>query len=399
MSEPNGTEIGLRRVPLPASEPEPGSEPALVERIREEIAATGPMRFARFMERALYEPGLGYYRRPVAAPGTAGDFLTAPETHPIFGRTVARQLDEVWRRLDRPARFTLREHGAGEGALAAAILDGLATERSGLLEAIVVEPIEVEPARLEAFARRLAAAGHASRHRPAGDEPVVGAVLANEVLDALPVHRVVLRDGALRERLVDWQDDGFVEIDAPPTTPALAARLAAEGVELVEGQVAELALAVDGWVAGAAASLARGVLLLIDYGHPATELYGPRRRAGTLAAYVRHRVHDDPFRNVGRQDLTAHVDLTAVERAARASGLEPLGATTQAEFLAGLGIEELLREAQADPGATVAGYAALRAGLMRLLDPAATGKFAILAFGRGIAAEPPLRGFSFRLRR
>ncbi len=150
-------------------------------------------------------------------------------------------------------------------------------------------------------------------------------------------------------------------------------------------------------MAAAAASLERGLLLAIDYGHPAADLYGPRRRAGSLVAYVNHRAHDDPFLNVGRQDLTAHVDVTAVERAARAVGLDHLGTTTQAEFLVGLGMEALLREAQADPAAGLEDLLALRAAVARLLDPAVTGRFAVMAFGRNVPAGPPLRGLSFRL--
>jgi SAM-dependent MidA family methyltransferase len=392
-------EVGVRPGWLPPADP--GSDPELVDRIRAEIADRGPITFARFMERALYEPGLGYYRRPRPGPGRRGDFLTAPETHPIFGRTVGRQLDEVWQRLDRPDPFVVREHGAGEGALAVAILDGLRADRSGLADAVRYEAVEVEPARLDAFATRLADAGHARRRadqRRGADSPaIVGAVLANEVLDALPVHRVEQRSSEMVELLVGWQDDRFVEVVAPPTTPLLVARLRSEGVRLVEGQRAEICLALDPWIGAAAAGLERGVMVLIDYGHRAADLYGARRRAGTLAAYVNHRVHDDPFPNVGRQDLTAHVDVTAVERAAVDAGLVQLGMTTQAEFLAGLGIDEILREVQADPATTLESYLALRSGLLRLLDPAATGGFRVMAFGRRLPADPrPLRGFSFR---
>ena len=387
---------GLRRVPLGALDV--GSEPELVERLREEIERDGPITFARFMERALYEPGLGYYRRPRPGPGRGGDFLTAPETHPIFGHALSRLVTDVWERLDRPFPFVLREHGAGEGALAIAILDGLA-ETPELLEAIVVEPVELEPARLEAFDTRLDAAGHGARHRPAGTAAITGLALANEVLDALPVHRLVQRGADLREVLVGWRDGGFVDVEAPPSSPRLEERLSREQIALVDGQRAEVCLAIHDWVATAAAQLRRGVLLVIDYGHPAAELYGPRRRAGSLAAYVNHRVHDDPLVNVGRQDLTAHVDVSAVQDAAVAAGLVALGATSQAELLAGLGIEELLQRAQSDPATTMESYVTLRAGLMRLLDPAATGAFRVLAFGRDVPIEPPLRGFEFRLQR
>ena len=389
-------QAALRRDPPRA---DPGDEPELVARLRDEIEREGPTTFARFMDRALYEPELGYYRRTRPGPGREGDFLTAPETHAIFGRAVARQLDEVWDRLGRPDPFVLREYGAGVGTLAREVLDGLKQEASGLTAAIRYEPIEVEAARIEALAANLAAAGHADALARTADPPgpITGVVLANEVLDALPVHRVVLRGGRLHELFVEWRDGGFQELEGDPSTPALAERLEAEAVQLREGQRAEICLALDRWVADAAAGLERGLLLLVDYGYPASELYGPRRLAGTLMAYVAHRAHDDPWINVGRQDLTAHVDVTAVERAAASAGLDRLGVTTQAELLVGLGVQTLLQEAQADPAMTLERYVALRSGLMRLLDPAATGRFRVMAFGRDLPGDPPLRGFTYRL--
>ncbi len=389
-------EAALRRDPARA---DPGDQPELVARLRDEIGREGRITFARFMERALYEPGLGYYRRARPGPGREGDFLTAPETHAVFGRAVARQLDEVWDRLGRPDPFVLREYGAGVGTLARDVLDGLEQEASGLGGAIRYEPIEVEAGRFTALAANLAAAGHADALAAPADPPppITGVVLANEVLDALPVHRVVLRDGRLRELFVEWRDGGFQELEGDPSTPALARRLEAEAVQLREGQRAEISLVLDGWVAAAAAGLERGLLLLVDYGYPASELYGPRRLAGTFMAYVAHRAHDSPWINVGHQDLTAHVDITAVERAAASAGLDRLGVTTQAEFLVGLGVQTLLQEAQADPAMTLERYVALRSGLMRLLDPRATGRFRVMAFGRGLVTDPPFRGFSYRL--
>jgi SAM-dependent MidA family methyltransferase len=392
-------EAGLRRDPPPSVDV--GSEPELVERMRAEIAAGGPITFARFMERALYEPGLGYYRSAAARPGRGGDFLTAPETHPVFGRALARQLDELWAILGRPNPFVLREHGAGGGTLAVSILDGLRREGSALLEAVRYEPVEVEGARVVEIAARLAEAGFGDvlgRGDTAAEEPIVGCSLANEVADALPVHRVMRRDGRLREIYVDSQSDAFTEVLAEPSTAALAARLDAERVELAEGQRAEISLAVDSWIEAVAAGLRRGLVLIIDYGYPAAELYGPRRAGGTLLAYVNHRAHDDVLTNVGRQDLTAHVDLTAIERAAARTGLVSVGETSQAEFLAGLGITELLAEAQRDPATTLESYLALRSGVMRLLDPAASGGFKVLGFGRGLPPGTELRGFGWRLR-
>jgi SAM-dependent MidA family methyltransferase len=390
---------GFRRV-APASLDDLGEERSLVEQVRAAIAAEGPLTFARFMEIALYDPDAGYYRSAQPRPGRRGDFLTAPEAHPIFGHALARQLTEAWQRLDRPDRFVVREHGAGTGALAEAVLRGLAADGSALREVVRFQPIEVEPRRLDALAARLDEAGFGDAVEGADSRPITGVVLANEVLDALPVHRVGIREGRLVERFVglDPVSGSFADAWGEPSTPALAARLATGKVTLSEGQDAEICLALDGWVAAAAASLARGLLLVIDYGEPAGTLYDNARRPhGSLRAYARHRVHDDVLAHLGRQDLTAHVDLSALDAAARGAGLDPVGSTTQSAFLAGNGIEELLRAVQADPATSLRDYVELRSALMRLLDPAAMGKFAVVAFGRDWPEGPPLAGFAWHV--
>lgn len=377
---------GLRREPAPDLDAVE-SDPVLVERIREEIDRNGPLPFARFMELALYDSERGYYRADAARPGREGDFLTAPEAHPLFGRALARLLEDV-RQVLAGKTFTIREYGAGEGRLAEAVL--------GAMEGpdVRYRAVEVEPRRIERLRSRLEGAGLADRLVPDDGSPIVGAVVANEVLDAIPTHRVVQRAGHLREILVSWLDGHFVDVESDPTTPSLADRLAFEGVELSEGQQAEVCLAVDEWVATAAAGLERGILLLIDYGYPALELYEPGRRPrGTLAAYLRHRAHEDPYRAVGRQDLTAHIDVTAVERAAVRAGLDHLATTTQAQFLAALGAGELLVALQTAPGETLGTYLEARSALVRMLDPAAMGRFRVMAFGRGLPAGRTLRGF------
>ena len=388
----------LRREPPPDLS-EVGQDDALIGRIAAEIERTGPMTFARFMDLALYDPDGGYYRSDAVRPGRAGDFITAPEAHPIFGAAMGRALDEVWERLGRPDPFVIREHGAGTGALAEGILAGLSAAGSGLGAAIRYEAVEIDARRMATFRDRLTTAGFEAALAPPPPGPIVGCVLANEVIDALPVHRVGVRDGRLAERYVDRIDDTFVDSWRDPSTPALAARLAEDGVELLEGQSAEICLALDPWIAEAAAVLERGLLLLIDYGAPAGDLYDPvRRRDGTLRAYLRHRVHDDPYRHVGRQDLTAHVDVSAVERAASRAGLSTIGITTQAEFLVGVGTESLLRAVQADPATTMSDYLEVRSALMRLLDPAAMGRFRVMAFGRDWPSGPPLAAFAYTLR-
>jgi SAM-dependent MidA family methyltransferase len=400
-------EIGLRRVTeLDPGAPLPESDPHLVAKIAAEIRATGPMTFARFMELALYDPEAGYYSRSGAAdgeasgPGRRGDFLTAPESHPIFGWALARHLESVWLALDRPARFVVREHGAGTGALAAGILDGLRRAGSGLFDAIRYQAIDSSPARLESLRERLGWLGLGGCLDRPGDPPVVGAILANELLDALPVHRLEgAPDGALLERFLDLDRSGpgdtpaFTTVLGAPSTPALGERLEAEGITLEPGQPAEVCLALDRWVADAAASLDRGELLVIDYGYPASELYRPDR-GSTLRAYHRHRVHADPLVAIGRQDLTAHVDFTAVERAAAAAGLQQAGRTTQAQFLAALEAGELLVGLQTDPTTTLESYLGARSALARMLDPRATGRFAVLAFDRGQLQRDLIRGLT-----
>ena len=388
--------MDLRREPARAVDA--ASDPVLLAAIRDEIERSGPMTFARFMAIALYDPARGYYRGRVARPGRAGDFLTAPEASPIFGRTLARFARGVHAAIGAPRTFTIREHGAGTGALAAPLVAELL---GGGAPSIAVRYLvaEVEPRRVgdvrAAIDALVVDPGQVSIESD-DDLPINGLVVANEVLDALPTHRVVRRGNRLREVLVGiGPDRTLVDIEAEPTTPDLAERLAAESIELGDGQRAEICLALDGWIERAAAGLARGALLLIDYGHPAADLYDPRRRAGgTLATYLGHQVGDDPYRAIGRQDLTAHVDISAIEHAAAVAGLDHLGTTTQAEFLSRLGAGELLVAEQTRLGASLQAYLETRSALVRMIDPGAMGKFRVLAFGRGLRLDALLPGLT-----
>ena len=369
--------MDLRRVRPP--DRDDASDLELMATIRDEIRRDGPMTFARFMEIALYDPVRGYYRSTDARPGRAGDFLTAPEAHPLFGRAIARFAREVHDAIGSPEPLTIREYGAGEGALAEPLVTALGPRRIRYVVA------EVEASRVESVRARLLDARPDVEVLPDDGRPIDGLAIANEVLDALPTHRVARHGGRLREILVGVSTDGgLVDVEADPSTPALADRLRDEAVELRDGQVAEICLAADAWVAAAAQGLASGVLLIVDYGHPAADLYGERRHAGTLATYQGHRVDDDPYVAVGRQDITAHVDVTAVERAATGAGLDHLGTTTQAEFLDALGLGNLLVAEQTAPGATLQGYLEARSAVVRMIDPAAMGGFGVMAFGRGL---------------
>lgn len=352
------------------------SEPRLVAAIRDEILTAPGTRitFARFMERALTEPGIGYYASCELRPTRGGDFLTAPELHPLFGRCLARFIEGAWRRAGSPSRYLVREYGAGRGALHESAVAGLLADGSALAGSVDWQAVDLPG-------------------RTATTEEPADLVLANEYLDALPVHRL-RQAGGLHEAWVGWRDGWFAEILAEPSDAALEAHLVAHGIELREGQRAEICLAAPRWVTEVAGTLREGgVLLVIDYGHEAAELYGPRRMAGSLLTYREHAVADDPFVAVGRSDITAHVDVSALRRAADDAGLAHLGQTTQARFLAGLGLGELLAALGRDPATGLSDYVDARSSVARFLDPRHLGAFAVLAWGRDVPPHPPLPGF------
>ncbi|HLA15872.1 MAG TPA: SAM-dependent methyltransferase [Candidatus Limnocylindrales bacterium] len=380
---------GLRRAPAPTPSDAPTlSDTDLEARIRDEIHRDGPMTFARFMELALYDPEHGYYRRPssVTVARREGDFLTAPEMHPLFGATLARPVAESWRACGRPTEFTIVEYGAGTGALAAALLDGIREDEPALAATVTYVPIEIGEPRLAELRDRLTTAGHAHTLRD-GPMPTTGIAIANEYLDALPVHIVERSAEELVElRVVVGSDDALALLPTEPSTPGLARRLEDEGVALAEGQRAEICLGLDAWADDLSSRLDTGAILVIDYGVLAADLYGPSRPAGTLMAYAGHRAHDDPLVGIGRQDLTAHVDFTAVRAALEARGWRPLGITTQAELLVASGMETVLvryRELATD----VETLLALRSAAARLLDPRATGGFRVLGAARGVTMD------------
>ena len=330
-------------------------DPRLIAAIRAEIDAGGPITFARFMERTLYEPGLGYYATSKTRPTRAGDFLTAPELHPIFGQTVARQIDQMWQRLGRPSDFTVREYGAGRGTLGRALPAGMA-----------YEPIEFD--------------------QPRPSAPFVGVVLANEFIDALPVHRVVARSGGLRELLVGWSDGGFVEVESERSDPRLAEWFDHRHVKLADGQRAEVNLQMHDWLDEIGRELQRGYVLIFDYGAPAAELYGADRHTGTLRAFRGQHVSSDLFAAVGHQDLTAHVDLDALEDGARRAKLEVIQRTRQAEFLLANGFEEVYAALRETADQDWDAATLLRSAVRRLLDPRGMGGFAVEILGRNAPA-------------
>ena len=377
----------------PLSPEEEAHARAVAALIRERIQeAGGWLSFERFMDLALYAPGLGYYSAGSVKLGPGGDFVTAPEVSDLFSRCVARQCAQV---LERGGEIL--ELGAGTGRMAAIILETLAAggalpERYAILE-VSADLAERQRRRLDRLAPELRERVVWLERLP--ERPIRGVILANEVLDALPCRRFTLSEGQVRELGVAAQGNPPLIIERQGM-PDEALRSAVSSLigelpqPLPEGYTSELCLRVSPWIGGMGACLERGLLLLLDYGLPRSHYYHPQRTSGTLRCHFRHRVHDDPTINIGLQDITAWVDFTRVAEAAVDCGLEVSGFATQAAFLLALGIEQDVA-AVTDPLAR----ARLAGEAQRLLLPGEMGEaFKVMALARGLDQE--LRGFSLQ---
>jgi SAM-dependent MidA family methyltransferase len=377
-------------MPSPASTPKlPLPDPdALIHcrkvrtHIQAEIVHAGSwISFARYMELALYSPGLGYYAGGAAKFGAAGDFITAPEMTPLFGRTLARSAETVLRETGGD----ILELGAGSGRLALDLL--LELERRQALPAHY-RILELSP-DLQARQRALfeAQAPHLLERLVwlnALPERFDGLILANEVLDAMPVHLVRWLDGDLFERGVIVQGGEFGWLDQPLSAGPLWQ--AASEIDPGPDYLSEINLAAPAWINSLAQCLERGAILCLDYGFPRAEYYHPQRDSGTLRVHFRHHSLDDPFYLPGLCDLTAHVDFSLVARAGTDAGLELLGYTSQANFLLNAGLLDLMSEM--DPMSS--DYLRAAAAVQKLLQPSEMGElFKAVAFGRGLAGSVP----------
>jgi SAM-dependent MidA family methyltransferase len=370
-------------LPEPSAEARAHSE-RVADHIRAEIAASGGwISFARYMELALYAPGLGYYSAGARKLGRDGDFVTAPEISPLFGQTLAHQVKQV---LDAGFDEVL-EVGAGSGALAATLLEEL--ERSGALPRsyfILELSADLRERSRDTLAARvphlLERVAWLNRLPPSFS----GVVLGNEVLDAMPVQVVRSRAGTLEEAGVDVKDRRFDWAWRPAAGELLQA---AQALALPEGYLTEVQLAARGFMRSLAVVLEKGVALFVDYGFPAREFYHPQRSEGTLMCHYRHHAHADPFFLPGLQDITSHVDFSAIARTAAESKLEVLGYASQAQFLVNCGITGLMARTPAEDAAK---FLPLANQANRLMSPAEMGElFKVMALGRGFSA--PLLGF------
>jgi SAM-dependent MidA family methyltransferase len=408
--------------------------------IADVVRERGPLTVAAFMDLALYDAEFGYYARAAQRSGRAGDFFTSVDVGPVFGELLEIQLAEmccltadiakiaernIGSAISAPSAvssFDLVEAGAGNGRLSADILRAAKARDSAFYESILLHLVETSAEARRAHAGTLGdVADRLASSAPVLPDAFEGVLIANELLDALPVHQVVMREDGLREVYVSLQssvvsrrsetatglttdDCRLTTVEGPPSTPALAAYLDRLGVTLEPGWRVEINLRAVEWIRDAARRLRRGFIILIDYGHDARELYSPTHSTGTLTTFVKHRssgpegAQDTPawLQQPGDQDITAHVDFTSVRAAAEAEGLTTLGFLDQTYFL--LGLLAGGRESFAESAAEMAKLANDSRPLKTLIMPGGIGStHKVLILGKDVGA-PALRGCSFRMR-
>lgn len=332
------------------------------------------------MELALYGPG-GYYTSgsPISA---SGDYFTSPSAHPLFGALIAVQLREMWQLLGAHDRFTVVEEAAGNGSLAADITEYAAKLDAEFAHALHYAAFDVSPPSRQHYPVS-----------PLDDVPegIIGCVLSNELLDAMPVHRFEVRDGKVREIFVTHDGQDLSETLQSPSSPEIEQRLRPFIASFPNGYRGEVNLGLNSWAQRQAKTLARGWVLTIDYGFKRAELYRPDRTPGSLRTYFQHTLGQNPLQHAGKQDITAHVDFTAVHEALSAVGFQRSGKTTQAEFLARLGIEPAFDQLNKS-AITRPEKRANEAGIQALIDPGGMGAFIVDAHSRNVDGKQ-LSGF------
>jgi SAM-dependent MidA family methyltransferase len=360
--------------------------------IADEIREKGPLTFVRFMEICLYHPQYGYYSSGKACRGREGDYYTSPTVHPVFGALLGKQMAQMWRILGTNP-FEIVEMGGGEGYLCLDVLDYLQRHQPQFYDLLRYRMVEISPVCIEKQQ------GLLSLHRAKitwdsvadlGAIKVEGCFLSNELVDAFPVHRVVVEGGQLREIYVDMDKGEIREVLNDPSTPEIEAYFKHVGITLTEGQRTEVNLEAFRWLHGVSQGLERGFVITIDYGYPAQELFSPHRTDGTFMCYRGHRTLSDPYSHLGLQDMTSHVDFTSLIHWGEGCGLELTGVIPQYRFLLALGIlEEAARVGEGKGSWEVMNE---RLTLKNLILPGGMGEiFKVLIQHKGIE-RPQLEG-------
>jgi SAM-dependent MidA family methyltransferase len=368
----------------------------LVETICDRITSSTPQRitFADYMELVLYHSQFGYYASNADCIGKSGDFLTSPHLAPDFGELLAIQLKQLWEILGSPNKFSIVEMGAGQGLLAAQILEYLRQKHSNFFTVIDYILIEVAPAMISEQQQRLNTLPvRWCKWSEIDDRSIVGCFISNELIDALPVHQVIVENGRLQEVYVTIDRDSkiFVEVVDELSTERLNQYWQLNNIDLLsdrysEGYRTEVNLAALDWLKIVEQKLDRGYIISIDYGYSADRYYNPIRSQGTLQCYYEHYHHNDPYTNIGNQDLTAHVDFTAIQNQGELLGLETIGFTKQGMFLMALGLGDRISTVS-NSGGDIQTILTRRQNLHQLIDPMGLGKFGVLIQSKGLTAE------------
>ncbi len=333
--------------------------PKLIQAIIEEISFKGPLTFARFMELALYHEGHGYYMTQAIEHdqssqeriGWGGDFYTAPELSPILAKTLVRQVVEIDAQLGHPTPFVFVEMGCGNGTFAGDFLqycEEIAPDLLARLNYFLVERSLYLQSVQESYIREVMGSRGESQLRWVSSveqlegDSVTGVMFSNELVDAFPVHRVRFNTDHFQEELVDFEDGQFMKRLGPLSSPSLEKYMSQHGVGFHEGQTSELHLAAGQWMFHVARVLRHGIVITVDYGHTGSDYYASERNNGTFLCYYRHTVSMNPFERVGEQDMTTHVNFSALAKAGEEGGLNSIGFTTLANWLMGLGVEEMV---------------------------------------------------------
>lgn len=382
--------------------------PALWEILNQKMAANPQQRltFAEYMDCVLYHPQQGYYAACVQL-GKQGDFVTAPHIAADFAELLATQCIAIWDSLGQPAAFTWVEMGAGEGVFARDMLRSLQQQAPACFAALdycIVESSAYLRDRQRQTLQSLASLADGVRWQRLEDLPeegITGCFFSNELVDAFPVHRVIVQAGELQEIYVtiapadDAPEPRLQEVIGNLSTPALGTYFDRLGINLHSGQYpdgyrTEVNLAALDWLATVASRLRQGYVLTIDYGYPATSYYNPRRSQGTLQCYYQQGHHNDPYVYVGHQDLTAHVDFTTLQIWGEAQGLTTVGLTQQGPYLMALGLGERLRALANNQeyltGQQLQQLLQRRQALHDLINPLGMGNFGVLFQAKGLGA-------------
>lgn len=383
----------------------PNSEP-LQKIISDRITASPQQKiaFAEYMDLVLYHPQYGYYSSGAVKIGSQGDFFTSPSLGADFAQLLAEQFVQIWEILGQPNPFMLVEMGAGSGLVAADILQYVQQQHPALLDAleyIIVEPsaglVTQQQQLLKDWRdRNLKIEWKSWAEIP--DASIIGCCFSNELVDAFPVHQVVIEAGQLLEIYVTSTEGGFAEVSAALSTPRLAEYFSLVGIDLPtdaypEGYRTEVNLAALDWLETVSKKLQRGYLLTVDYGYTAERYYSPQRDRGTLQCYYQHRRHNNPYSNLGHQDITAHVDFTALERQGEQCGLQTVGFTQQGLFLMALGLGDRLSDLSSGKY-SFQEVLNRRDALHQLMDPTGLGGFGVLVQSKGVSEADQLRGLT-----